>query len=427
MSFETFVKSTNLEEINPLSPGGLPLFRSHDVLIRELSARISPEHAMFFAEPEISETSDRVDWYGSGGNLRKLTSLNDKEQAAAKLKVAALYNDISNLAVSLETSEDSDERYLSRLLVHALRIPSDENIFVGTHGPLITEWGALTRGPETEYHVLKILHDEAEAERSKPLDPHDESQARLAQSEVERTAPVNLPRRGKLPAIPLGFYIASFLGTAILVPAILFLLLSSCGVRLPTFLSGLHGSLILSYCDSNTQKETLINLISSYEREIQERQEQCTGNEDTAQAEPAPAVPETPTISGVATIKDIEPPIGLMCAAVVCENGLTTIAADASCDKVGSLDANQFPDIANGYCRAFIYPIQFAVDAGTSFSAQYEVSAQGQTYKAFNVEAETYSQQLLDALEKNRHPRLYWVADFPWPPKDTATDRKGAD
>lgn len=442
MSFHAFVKSTNLEEVNPLSPGGQPLFRSHDVLVREVSKRLSPAHAQFFAEPELSETSDSVDWYGAGKNLRKLTSLDGPAQAEARQDVARFFDDITNLATGLETSQDSDERYLSRLLSQALRIPSDDSIFVSSAGPLIVDWGTVARGAPTEYHVLRVLRDRAEAERAPaPQEPthtppagpgpHGGSGPRSGVppggSEAQQAGPVQ---------IPTALYIGSLLGTIILASIIMVLLLSSCGVTLPRFLSGFAERTVLSYCEETAQTDTLLDLVASYEREIRERQQACTASIDdragvthapTPTQPVAPPPPGPPPINGSVVVRDIEPAVGPMCAHAVCASGLSTNSEDAACNAFDQMKAGLMADIPVGFCRAYIFPIEFTVPAGTAFTAQYDVLANGEPHQTFAVEAETYGQQLLEVLQRSGHPRLYWVADFAWPPKHTTTDTKGAD
>ena len=435
VSFHAFVKSTNLEEVNPLSPGGQPLFRSHDVLVREVTKRLSPAHAQFFAEPEVSETLDSVDWYGSGQNLRKLTSLDGPAQAEARQDVARFFDDITDLATGLETSQDSDERYLSRLLSQALRIPSDDSIFVGSAGPLIVDWGTVARGAPTEYHVLRVLRDRAEAERP----PAPQKPTHTPPAGLGRHAGLG-PRSGLHPGgpklrqtgpvqIPNALYIGSLLSTIILASIIMVLLLSSCGVTLPRFLSGFAERTVLSYCEETAHTDTLLDLVASYEREIKEKQQACTAaTDDRADVAPAPPVaPGPPPTNGSVVVRAIDPAVGPMCAHAVCASGLSTNSDDAACNAFDQIKDRLMSDIPVGFCRAYIFPIEFTVPAGTAFTAQYDVLANGEPYQTFAVQAETYGQQLLEVLQRSGHPRLYWVADFAWPPKHTTPDTKGAD
>lgn len=411
MSFDTFVTTTRLEDVNPLSPGGQPLYRSHDVLERELAARLSPAHAAVFAEPEIGAASDRVDWYGPGRDFRRLGALDEPEQTETRRRVATLFDDISGLSERLSSSADDDERYLSRLLSHALRLPSEDSIHVGTEGPLFTDWGSVARGAPTEYHVLRNLRDRT----------------------VEADAGAGTEGTGGPESIPPALFVGSIVATMILIPLILALLLGACAVALPSFGSGSTGRPILSYCEGNTRADSLLNLISGYEREIARKQKTCTGDTDTAGATPGepgptrPAEPAPPAIQGTIRLSAVSPPVGKLCAIAICASGLSTDPEDPDCAKSNDWKAGIVPQVPEDYCRAFVFPIEFSVEPGTSFTARYKVLADGEPYRGYDVEAETFPQQLLDVLERNGHPRLYWVSDFLWPPEDADPDTKDTD
>lgn len=424
MSFEVFIKSTNLQDVSPLSPGGQPVFRNHDVLERELSKRLTLKHAQFFAEPEISETSDKVDWYGPGRDFRTLVSLDDAEKSNVRKDVASLFSDVSSLAENLESSDRNDDRYLARLLAQALRIPSEESIYLGSKGPILTDWGTVARGAATELHVLKILRDEIRANNAQQGASIDDDEPLVSSSNVQHPVSGGKPR-GEAFQIPKALYFTSILTTVILLPIILALLLRSCGVVLPGFLSRISGSPLLSYCENTSQQTTILELISSHEREIQDRQNACSKNQSTAQTDPVKPPPQS--VNGRVVLSDVIPSVGQLCPIAICASGLSTDSEDTSCVNFTNLKPDLVSDIPNGYCRAYIYPVEFSVTAGTKFTGRYEIFANDRPYQTFDVNADTYPQQLLDVLERNGHPKLYWVADFAWPPNEDTINTKGSE
>lgn len=456
MSYQTFVKTTDLREVSSLSPRGQLLFRQYDVIVRELTKRLSLKHAKFFAEPEASDTQDRVDWYGPAKAVQPLQSLNESAQSNARREVARLFDDITMLSRQLESSGKDDDRYLARLLSQALRIPSETSIHVGPDGPLITDWGTTPRGAAAGYHVLRVLRDQVIEEQAAEVieqtdgeedgaatgsNPHPDADT-VTYGEIE--TPNAEPIRGVVaaevepPQIPLALYIGSVIATLLTVPFILGRLLSGCAVTLPGFVASIYGEPFISYCEESYRNDTLLDLIESYERELLEQQsgapaEQFIPNPGDAgpvpgpipdpvptaepEDEPAPEpVPPEPQTQRNVTLTSIQPDVGSVCAAVVCSLGFEMTSLDAGCDVPNDWEAAVKSEVPDGWCRAFAVPTRFTTDAGVQFSARYEVLVDGVLHTSFDVEAETYSQQLRDVLAKNGHPILYWVADFIWPP-----------
>lgn len=443
MPYPKLLRSTDLTEVSPLSPGGQPLFRNFEVLERELSGRLSQMHASLFAEPQISEAHDAIDWYGPAGSYRQLGILPLDEQLDAQARLASYIDELNGLVEILSDSDDPESQYLARLVDLALRIPSEDCIYVGPNGPILTDWGMTARGAATEQHVLRVLReswsatsDEASGTDADPDDINANSPA---------TIPISInqepPMVGERITVPDWLYVASLVLTIILALGIGRLLLGACGIAMPWGGKSVSGEPLISFCETRRDDQSvLMNLIGSYEREIVERRAKCNqgGNPSSDNDEPSPETPEPqpeptpqeeppepvpPKVRGLLKLTDLRPNIGKLCAIAICNPGGGSDTKDAQCERYTEWAASVKPDVPNGYCRFVLYPVGITADPGTRFTGQAELLVNEQPYKSWPVEGVTYPPDLLDALERSGRPRLYWVTDFKWPPQDVQSEQ----
>jgi hypothetical protein len=430
--------STDLSVVGPLSPGGQPLYRHYEVLEREVAERLSPKHAALFAEPQVGETQDLIDWYGPPGRFHKLADLPETDREKVRTELSGLFKDLSGLSDQLAGSSSEDDRFLARLIDLALRIPSEDSILCGPDGPVLLNWGTLPRGQPTSFHVLRILHDQEVAARQKAS---AETQSEPPSGEAfggQGTPPPEPPAPGERPlrsepgtpasqvaivqtGLPRFAVIASVLLSLLLVLSIGGLLLTACGIALPS-LSG-SGTPLLTFCDKSSRTtDMLLTVISGYENEIAERSANCTidGTEEpeTPGQERADGngEPAGPGISGRIKLVRMEPAVGNMCGVIVCESGLNWESEKENCMPAPDLVERIRPQVPENLCRYFLDLQESTVPPGTRFTAEIQYLINDELHKTWQAEGITYPKELMTALRRNGRPRLYWVTDFEWPP-----------
>ena len=140
----TFIATTRRGDYNAMRYQGILVTDSYAQLASMLEKRLTPEHALFFAEPVHDASGETIDWYTTAeGAPVPLASLPEDEQNAARERIKALASDIDALAVSLKEDENASRNIRGNILALALRYPGTDHIYVAGSQPVLTCWGFM--------------------------------------------------------------------------------------------------------------------------------------------------------------------------------------------------------------------------------------------------------------------------------------------
>lgn len=139
--------------MDPQRYQGILVADSYAQITSSISKTLSPEHALFFAEPFQDAGGEAIDWYtGAEGPLVNLMDLPPDRLAAAEAKIQSLASTIEADARSLCESQESSKNIRGNILQLALRYPGREYIFMAGDQPVLTGWGfaPATAGAQVE-------------------------------------------------------------------------------------------------------------------------------------------------------------------------------------------------------------------------------------------------------------------------------------
>ncbi len=150
------IGSSPLASLRALGVQGQQPVQNYPQLARLVSTRLSPRHALLFAEPVPDAATNRIDWYSAadGAGPRRLTELTPEARATAEAELERFGSDIAALAESFIANKDPDQQLVGKLLQQALTYPSNENVYLVGDQPVITEWGHTSADPTKSPQVL---------------------------------------------------------------------------------------------------------------------------------------------------------------------------------------------------------------------------------------------------------------------------------
>ena len=146
--------------MDPQRYQGILVADSYAQLNSSISKTLSPEHALFFAEPAQDASGEAIDWYTEAeGPLTNLMDLPPERLEAAEAKIQSLASSIEVLAQSLCESQEPSKKIRGNILQLALRYPGREYIFMAGDQPVLTGWGfaPATAGAQVE-ELIRFGH-----------------------------------------------------------------------------------------------------------------------------------------------------------------------------------------------------------------------------------------------------------------------------
>ena len=149
----TFITTTPRSSVEALRYQGITVSENHAQLQSMLQRNLSPEHALFFAEPVLNSAGTSVDWYTSlEGKAVPLDELPPEERQAALQEIRRLAGDINELAEGLKQGGEGSKSVRGNILSLALRYPGQEYLYVVGKQPVLLCWGfsaaSASVGPE---------------------------------------------------------------------------------------------------------------------------------------------------------------------------------------------------------------------------------------------------------------------------------------
>lgn len=140
----TFIATTRRGDFNATRYQGILVTDSYAQLASMLEKNLTPEHALFLAEPVHDSSGTTTDWYTRAeGTPTPLANLPEEEQNAARERIKSLASDINGLASSLTGDEKSSNSIRGNILALALRYPGTDHIYMVGAQPVLTCWGFL--------------------------------------------------------------------------------------------------------------------------------------------------------------------------------------------------------------------------------------------------------------------------------------------
>lgn len=136
------IASTSRASYNALRHQGILATDSFAQIRAMLRSRLSPEHALLFAEPVSDASGATTDWYSEAeGVPLPFSQLPAEEQVRAAATVSRLVSDIEGLAGEFGQSPDPQQRIRGAILSLALRYPDSGHIYMLGEQPVIVCWG----------------------------------------------------------------------------------------------------------------------------------------------------------------------------------------------------------------------------------------------------------------------------------------------
>jgi len=132
------IVTTHKSEIHSLAYGGFLVYEN----FHQITGILTPEQALFFAEPILHGNGRSIDWYTPiAGTVKKLIDLPEQEQAVARTAITDFAKQIREHADAIKNSSTSSQMARGHLLELALFYPDDTCLYSVNGHPVITCWG----------------------------------------------------------------------------------------------------------------------------------------------------------------------------------------------------------------------------------------------------------------------------------------------
>ena len=120
---------------------GQSVVEAHRQLAAVLRSRLGPEHAAYFARPELDPRTGSVDWYADAeAPVVKLGQLAPEVRIKIEQRAARLRADIAAFAIALK-KEGSSAELVGRMLEAALNVPPGDWLHAAGRQPVTILWG----------------------------------------------------------------------------------------------------------------------------------------------------------------------------------------------------------------------------------------------------------------------------------------------
>ncbi len=142
MARPVLIANTPRASLRPLGAQGQTVAQAQQQIAAVIAASLTPRHALLFAEPVSDPARDQIAWYTTAdGKAQRLTEAAPEAQLQAREAIAALADDIRNLASGYTAAQNPQQRQLGQLIDLAQSFPGEECVFLVGEQPVIVAWG----------------------------------------------------------------------------------------------------------------------------------------------------------------------------------------------------------------------------------------------------------------------------------------------
>ncbi len=228
MSHGILIATTSSSGLHPLGSGGQTARDAYRQIVLHLRRTLSDEHARLLAEPSPNRQRGTVDWFtvveDVATRAEPFAALRPERRDAVEETLARLREEIDREATALAAARDPGQRLLGRLLAMALEVPAEDHVYAVGAQPVLVAWGHLADRKDAPRRLLWRMAPP----RPRPAAARGTAGNAGASDQAALLASAPAPPRH---ATVLGLLLwLVFTG---LVTAILYVLLSGCGVGLP--------------------------------------------------------------------------------------------------------------------------------------------------------------------------------------------------
>jgi hypothetical protein len=240
------VATTHQEGLRPVGTGGQLAVHAYEQLVRYLRRALSDEHARLLAEPNFNPARGTVDWYTeTDGDVIPLEEADPARRRTVEGRLAEMRDEIAGKAEALARSDSGGDRHLGEMLRLALEVPDEAYVHCAGSRPVLVCWGTLRDEPDPPRGVLQKFvpytpPPAAAAAAPQPGGPGGPGAAPTPGAGYAVAGGAAAAAAGEPEYVererPL-YWLAWLLWLlfGLLVAAILVVLLSGCGIRLPWF------------------------------------------------------------------------------------------------------------------------------------------------------------------------------------------------
>ncbi|MCC7048219.1 MAG: hypothetical protein IT562_16010 [Alphaproteobacteria bacterium] len=128
--------------LRPLGAQGQTVAQAQQQIAALIASRLSPSHALLFAEPVADPARDAIAWYTTAdGKAVPLADTPPEQQQKARAAIAVLADDIRKLAAEFAAATNPQQRQFGALLELAQSFPGEECVFLAGEQPIVVAWG----------------------------------------------------------------------------------------------------------------------------------------------------------------------------------------------------------------------------------------------------------------------------------------------
>lgn len=153
------LRSGNLGDYTALGGVGYPVYAAAAQIRTAVAKQLGQEYADFLAVPQFDSKGETIDWYAAvDGDVVPWAAASESERAFMRSRLQEISTRIEEHAAQIQASPRSnDQLVFGRLLALSTRIPDDSHIYLVNGKPLVTFWGFVPAGGDTNKHVLADL------------------------------------------------------------------------------------------------------------------------------------------------------------------------------------------------------------------------------------------------------------------------------
>jgi hypothetical protein len=142
MARPILIGTTPRAGLRPLGAQGQTVAQAQQQIAALVASRLTPAHALLFAEPVADPARDAIAWYTTAeGKAIPLAQATPEQQKAARERIAVLADDIRKLAAEYAAAANPQQRQMGALLELAQSFPGEECVFLAGDQPVVLAWG----------------------------------------------------------------------------------------------------------------------------------------------------------------------------------------------------------------------------------------------------------------------------------------------
>ncbi|WP_372423382.1 hypothetical protein [Salinarimonas chemoclinalis] len=282
------IAATKLEGLRPL---GGPGDRNHASLRDVIAARFGEEHALLLAEPVPKQDGTQIDWYVPGSRrAMPLQTLPEAERADVESRLATTRDEILAHADSVERTGPAGAA-LAKALRAAMVVPGPQSIYAvpvegGGYRPVLVAWAYATDG-ETPRYAGDVIA------RTSPRTAASAAGTEASGAGPATPAPPAAIGPGTVVVVqretPWAWLL--WLLLALLVAAILWLLLRSCGFGpAPLAFLDFCRPVVQARAADDAETGRLVDLVRDLERQVAAHEADCRLRAAAVPPAPAPLI-----------------------------------------------------------------------------------------------------------------------------------------